>query len=73
VKQGMFLCLAGTVAGTGVALAIAQLASSALSGVGGADIVTCIAVPLILLGIAFVACYLPARAVTRIDLRSATS
>ena len=73
VKQGMLLCIGGTLAGTAVALAIAQLASSALSGVGGADVVTCVAVPLILLGIAFVACYLPATEVTRIDLRSATS
>jgi predicted permease len=72
VKQGMWLCLVGTVAGTGVALAIAQLASSALSGVGGPDVVTCVAVPMILLAVAFVACYLPAREVTRIDLRSAT-
>jgi predicted permease len=73
VKQGMFLSLAGTVAGTGVALALAQLVSSALSGVGGADLVTCIAVPVILLTIAFVACYLPAREVTRINLRTSTS
>jgi predicted permease len=73
VKQGMVLCLCGTVAGTGVALAVAQLASSAFSGVGGADVVTCVVVPVILLGIAFAACYLPAREVTRIDLRSATS
>jgi ABC-type antimicrobial peptide transport system permease subunit len=73
VKQGMLLCLTGTVVGTGLALAAAQLASSALSGVGGADLVTCITVPVMLLAVAFVACYLPARAVTRIDLRTCTS
>jgi putative ABC transport system permease protein len=67
VKQGMLLCAAGTVAGIGVALGVAKLASSALSGVGGADLLTCIVVPLVLMTIALVACYLPAREVTRID------
>jgi hypothetical protein len=63
----MLLCAAGTVAGIGVALGVAKLASSALSGVGGADLLTCIVVPLVLMTIALVACYLPAREVTRID------
>jgi predicted permease len=67
VRQGMVLCAAGTVVGIGVALAVAQLASSALSGVGSADLLTCIVVPLFLMTIALVACYLPAREVTRID------
>lgn len=67
IRQGMLLCAAGTVVGIAVALGVAQLASSALSGVGGADLLTCIVVPLVLMTIALVACYLPAREVTRID------
>jgi hypothetical protein len=50
-----------------MAWGVAQIVSSALSGVGAADLVTCVAVPAGLLAVAFVACYLPAREVTRID------
>ncbi|HEX7780237.1 MAG TPA: FtsX-like permease family protein, partial [Vicinamibacterales bacterium] len=67
VRQGMVLCAAGTVVGIGVAFGVAQLASSALSGVGGADLLTSIVVPLFLMTVALVACYLPAREVSRID------
>jgi hypothetical protein len=67
VRQGMVLCVTGIVAGIAVAFAFAALVSSALSGVGGPDLVTCVVVPLILMAIAFMACYLPAREVTRID------
>ena len=65
--QGMFLCGLGTVVGIGVALGVVQVVSSALSGVGRADLVTCIAVPVCLMTVALLACYLPAREVTRID------
>jgi hypothetical protein len=41
--------------------------SSALHGVGGAELATFIAVPLILMGVACLACYPPARDVRRID------
>lgn len=67
VRQGMWLCAVGAIAGIAIGVGLAQLASSALAGVGGADLVTCIAVPVCLMGTAFVACYLPARGVTRID------
>ena len=67
VRQGMFLCVVGTVVGIPVALGVVQLVSSALSGVGGADLVTCIAVPMCLMTAAYVACYIPAREVVRID------
>jgi predicted permease len=67
VRQGLFLCAVGTVLGITVALGVAALASSALSGVGGADPITCLAVPVCLMTIAFFACYLPAREATRID------
>lgn len=67
VRQGMVLCVIGTVVAIPIAWGLARIASSVLAGVGSADIVTCLAVPLGLLAVALIACYLPAREVARID------
>jgi ABC-type antimicrobial peptide transport system permease subunit len=67
VRQGMML--------TGIALAIglpgawmaAKLADSFLYGVRPHDLVTFTAVPIILAGIALLACWIPARRAARVD------
>jgi ABC-type antimicrobial peptide transport system permease subunit len=68
VRQGMAVCLVGGAIGLAVALGIGQLLSSALYGVGGPDLTTYIAVPLVLMSIALLACYLPVRGVSTVDL-----
>ncbi len=67
MRQGMKLAVAGAILGLAAALALGRLATSFLYGVSWADPVTLIAVPAVLLGIAALACYLPARRATRVD------
>jgi predicted permease len=67
LRQGMFLALVGAVVGVGVALPVARLASGLLYGVSATDPLTYAAITLLLMSVALVACYLPARRATRID------
>jgi putative ABC transport system permease protein len=67
IRQGMTVCLAGAAVGIGIALVATNLLSSVLVGVGGADPLTYILVPLILLAVAMLACYLPARRAARVN------
>ena len=67
VKQGMVVCVAGGIVGIAAALGTAQVLGSALAGVGGPDVLTSLAVIVVLFAIASLACYLPARAITRIS------
>ena len=67
VGQGALLVAAGTVAGMLGAAASSRLIESFLVGVEARDALTLSAAPLLLVGVAFVACWLPARRATRID------
>ena len=67
MKQGMSVCLIGAAIGTAIALAATRLLSSLLYGVSAADPVTYVAVPVLLLAVALLACYVPARHVTRVN------
>jgi ABC-type antimicrobial peptide transport system permease subunit len=67
LKQGMLLSLAGSVLGVAGAIALARLMASLLFGVSPTDLVTFTAVPLILIGTAAIASYIPALRATRID------
>jgi putative ABC transport system permease protein len=71
VRQGFALALAGAAVGIVGALALTKLLSSMLSGllfdVGATDPVTFIAIPLLVVGVALVACAVPARRATRVD------
>jgi len=67
LRQGLTLALAGAVAGLAVAMVLGRWASSFLFGVSRRDPLTLVAVPLLLLAIAALACYLPARRATRVD------
>ncbi len=67
LKQGMLLALIGAAVGVLVALPVARLASGLLYGVSAADPLTYGGITLLLLGVALLACYLPARRATRID------
>jgi predicted permease len=65
--QGMRLAVIGVVIGLLLSLGLARALSSLLIGVSGYDVTTFVVVSGLLVLVAFVACYLPARRATRID------
>ena len=67
LKQGMLLALAGATAGILVALPVARQAAGLLYGVSATDPLTYVGITLLLMAVALLACYLPARRATRID------
>lgn len=67
IRQGMTVCVAGAAIGLVITLAAAQFIGSVLYGVSGADPLTYLAVPTVLLGVALLACYLPARQATKVQ------
>jgi putative ABC transport system permease protein len=67
VGQGTRLTLVGVVVGLGAAYGLTRLMSSLLYGVAATDPWTFVGVAVLLMFVAFIACYLPARRATRID------
>ncbi|HKG80106.1 MAG TPA: FtsX-like permease family protein, partial [Pyrinomonadaceae bacterium] len=67
LRKGMALTLLGVVIGVAAALGLTRLMSSLLFGVKAVDPLTFVTVPLLLVGVALLACYLPARRATKVD------
>jgi macrolide transport system ATP-binding/permease protein len=67
LKQGMLLALVGAAVGILVALPLARMTTGLLYGVSATDPLTYAGITLLLVCVALVACYLPARRATRID------
>ncbi len=67
LRQGMALTLTGLIIGIAVGAVATRVLSDMLYGVTATDPVTFIGVPALLLLVAFLACYIPARRATRID------
>ena len=67
VRQGALLALAGVLIGLVAALALTTLMSSLLFGVSATDPVTFFLVAILLMGVASLAAYIPARKATRVD------
>jgi putative ABC transport system permease protein len=67
VGQGMLLTLIGIVIGLAAAYGLGGMMSSLLFGVGATDPWTFAGVAALLVWIALLACYLPARRATRVD------
>jgi putative ABC transport system permease protein len=67
VRQGVTLAALGTAIGIGASIALTPLLTTQLFGVRPLDPPTMAAVPAVLLFVAAVACYLPARRAMRID------
>lgn len=67
VGQGMRMTLAGIALGLLAAFALTRVLASLLLGVGTTDAVTFVGVPLLLICVALLACYVPARRAARVD------
>jgi predicted permease len=67
LKQGMFLTAIGVVIGLGLSFIFTRLIESQLFGVSATDPLTFTAIALLLIAVAFLACYVPARRATKVD------
>jgi putative ABC transport system permease protein len=66
-RQGIALTAVGVALGIGVAIAASQLVASLLFNTSTVDLVTFTVIPLILIAVACLAIYLPARRASRVD------
>jgi putative ABC transport system permease protein len=67
LRQGLGLAIAGAAVGFAGALIVSRLMAGVLYGVKPTDPLTFASVVLLLIGVALVACYLPARRALRVD------
>ena len=67
IRQGMTLTFIGVIVGVAGAFALTRVIGNLLYGVTATDPATFMAIPLLLLFVALLACYLPARRAARLD------
>jgi predicted permease len=67
LRQGMAVVLSGVAVGVGLAFLLGRALSRFLYGVSGSDLISIASASLLLLIVALVACYLPARSASRVD------
>ena len=67
VRQGMVLTLIGVALGLAGAFGLTRVMSSLLFGVTAKDPITFGVVAVLLIAVAFVACFVPARRATKVD------
>jgi ABC-type antimicrobial peptide transport system permease subunit len=67
LSEGVRLTLLGAAIGIAAALGLTRLMANLLYGVSVTDPLTFTAVPIVLLGVAMLACYIPARRAMRVD------
>jgi putative ABC transport system permease protein len=67
VREGMMLAITGALVGLGGALVLTRFMAGVLFEISPRDPVTFVAVSGIMLAVAFLACFIPARRATRVD------
>jgi putative ABC transport system permease protein len=67
IRQGMALTVIGVIVGLAGAFGLTRVIGNLLFGVTATDPATFVAIPLLLLFVALLACYLPARRAARLD------
>jgi putative ABC transport system permease protein len=67
VRQGMLLAVVGVIVGLAGAFALTRVMSSLLFAVTAKDPITFAAVAVLLIAVAFIACFVPARRATKVD------
>jgi putative ABC transport system permease protein len=67
IGNGMKMAVLGIVIGLGGAFAITRVMQNLLFGVSATDLLTFVSVPVILIGVALVACFIPALRATKVD------
>src|SRR6185503_16041554 len=67
LRQGMLLVLIGVALGLAASFLVTRLITKLLFQVSATDPMTFVGISLLLIGVALVACYLPARRATRVD------
>jgi putative ABC transport system permease protein len=67
VRQGMRLSLIGVTIGLALAFGLTRYLSSLLYRVSTTDSLTFVLLPILLIGVALLACYIPARRATKVD------
>jgi len=67
IRQGMGLTIIGLIVGVAAGSVVTRVLADMLYGVSTRDPLTFVGAPLLLLVVAFLACYIPARRATRID------
>jgi len=67
MRQGMELTIAGTVLGLLGAAALSRVMATLLFNVSAMDLLTFALVPVVLIAVAVLACFVPAHRATRVD------
>jgi len=67
LREGMFVVFAGVAVGVAAAFGLSRFLASVLFGVQPADPLTFASVVVVLVAVALIACYIPARRATRVD------
>jgi putative ABC transport system permease protein len=67
LKQGIILALIGVGIGLAAAIGLSKVVASVLYGISATDPVTFISVAVIMIAVAVVACFFPARKATKVD------